>query len=381
MAHSDETHILAVDDSPDNLFLLESILTEEDQYQVQLAEDGKTALKLVEQSPPDLILLDVMMPDVDGYEVARRIRQAEELPYIPILLLTAHDQPSLVEGLDAGADDFLRKPFDVDELLARVRSMVRLKRNIDAYRHMVKQRDDFMARLTHDLRTPLVATNRVLELCLQGAFGNIAEEAKAALTNTIANNTHLLAMVNTLLEVYRHDAGQKLLSLSHFSLRSLCAEIVQELAPLANAKGLGLVLEENNEENSPSQDEEQDEYRIEGDRLELRRLITNLVGNAIKFTDRGRIVVRLQSMTDEAVAIEVEDTGPGIAEKDLRQIFEWFRQGDHMRAGSGLGLHLAQRIAHLHGGQITAHSTLGEGSVFQLTLPRSSIHQLSTIGV
>ncbi|NEP20094.1 MAG: response regulator, partial [Leptolyngbya sp. SIO4C1] len=96
MTHPNDAHILAVDDSADNLFLLESILSECDDYRVSFAEDGGTALEKVTQSPPDLLLLDIMMPGIDGYEVTRRIRQNERLPYIPILLITAHDQSSVV---------------------------------------------------------------------------------------------------------------------------------------------------------------------------------------------------------------------------------------------------------------------------------------------
>lgn len=113
--------ILAVDDTKDNLILVQTIL-ESEGYQIDLVSDGKSALKYVEQSPPDLILLDVMMPGMDGYEVTRRIRQNPEIKsYVPILLITAFHESSVVEGLDNGADDFIRKPFDTDELLARVR--------------------------------------------------------------------------------------------------------------------------------------------------------------------------------------------------------------------------------------------------------------------
>ncbi|MEM9803832.1 MAG: hybrid sensor histidine kinase/response regulator [Cyanobacteria bacterium P01_D01_bin.56] len=355
--NTDTVNILAVDDTADNLFLLESLLDEVDTYQVQLAENGEEALAAVAQSPPDVILLDIMMPGLSGYDVAKQVRSNPQLPYIPILMLTAHEKSSLVEGLDAGADDFLRKPFDVDELLARVRSMVRLKRSIDAHRHMVQQRDDFVARLTHDLRTPLVAANRVLDLCLQGTFGSIDDEAQTALANIITNNTNLLNMANTLLEVYRHDAGQKSLSLSNVSLSPLGQQVVEELAPLAQEKGVKLTLET-----------EQD-YVVKGDPLELRRLLTNLVGNAIKFTDAGYVALRLQEINDKTVRLDVEDTGPGISAEEQRQIFDWFRQGDHMRAGSGLGLHLSQRIAQLHQGEITLESELGKGSRFSLILP------------
>jgi DNA-binding response OmpR family regulator len=126
--------ILAVDDNPDNLVLLQTIL-EVEGYEVELVSDGINALKQVAQSPPDLILLDVMMPEMDGYEVTRRIRKNPEIPYIPIVLITAHHDGSAVEGLDAGADDFIRKPFHHEELLARVRSLLRLKHSIDEQRY------------------------------------------------------------------------------------------------------------------------------------------------------------------------------------------------------------------------------------------------------
>lgn len=119
------TQILVVDDSPDNCFLIKTIL-EEEGYQVSIAENGIDALSIIEDSRPDLIILDLMMPEMDGYEVTRRIRQNNELPYIPILLITGHDSPNIAQGLDLGADDFIRKPVTVDELLARVRALLRL---------------------------------------------------------------------------------------------------------------------------------------------------------------------------------------------------------------------------------------------------------------
>lgn len=109
--------ILVVDDTPDNCLLIQAILQDEG-YQVELADSGKEALRIIEQSPPDLVLLDVMMPGMDGYEVTRRIRANASLPFMPILLTTAYDQPSVAQGLDTGADDFIRKPVHFDELLA-----------------------------------------------------------------------------------------------------------------------------------------------------------------------------------------------------------------------------------------------------------------------
>ena len=368
--------ILAVDDVQDNLFILDSILSEVDEYHLDCVNNGKAALKYVADSPPELILLDVMMPGIDGYEVTRRIRQDKKLPYIPILLVTAHDQPSLADGLDSGADDFIRKPFDIDELMARVRSLLRLKRSIDEQSEMIRQRDDFVARLTHDLRTPLVAANRVLSLCLEGIFGTPPEEMREAIDNVITNNENLLQMTNTLLQVYRHEAGHKKLVRSSLSIYTLAREVVQELKPLAEEKNLTLALETQTSNGEISSEY----YRTEGDHIELRRLLTNLLGNAIKFTDTGSISVLLSVSHEpieavrspEAIHIAIKDTGAGIEPEAQSQIFDWFYQGDHMRAGSGLGLHLSKRIAEMHEGTLTLESEVGKGSTFTLSLPKVS---------
>lgn len=123
--------ILIVDDLMDNLFLLQTVL-EAEGYEVEVADSGRLAVSKVESGPPDLILLDVMMPDMDGYEVTRQIRQNQQLPYIPILLVTAHEEPKAAEGLSVGANDFIRKPIDFDELLARVQAFLQLRDNIRA---------------------------------------------------------------------------------------------------------------------------------------------------------------------------------------------------------------------------------------------------------
>ncbi|MBF2020057.1 MAG: hybrid sensor histidine kinase/response regulator [Hydrococcus sp. C42_A2020_068] len=349
-------YILAVDDIPDNLFLIKLAL-EQEGYNVVLVGDGSMALEQIEKSPPDLVLLDVMMPKMDGYEVTRRIRANSNLPYIPILLITAHEQSSVVQGLDSGADEFIRKPFQIDELQARVRSLLRLKYSID-------QRENFVRCLTHDLRTPLVAADRMLHLILQGVFGEASPELKKALENIISNNQNLLEMLNTLLEVHHYEVGEKTLSFINFNLAELIEEVVAQLTPLAEAKGLELRM-----------NLAVDAREIRGDRLELRRVLTNLIGNAIKFTDTGFVEVRsnLSSQADgktsDWVAIEVRDTGIGIAPDDRQTIFERFRQGAHKRFGHGLGLHLCQQIVQGHHGTIEVQSELDRGSIFTVRLP------------
>jgi two-component system sensor histidine kinase/response regulator len=343
-------YILAVDDTPDNLFLVQLAL-EQEGHEVVLVDNGRAALAQIAKSPPDLIVLDVMMPEMDGYEVTRRIRHNPNLPFIPILLITAHEQPSVVRGLDEGADEFIRKPVRIDELQARVRSLLRLKQSID-------QRENFVHCLTHDLRTPLVAANRMLGLIQKGVFGEVAEKMDEAIATILSSNDNLLDMLNNLLEVYCYDVGQKHLNFIEFSLTELLEEIAAELTPLIDDKDIDLRLH---------WDDNIDP--ICGDRLELRRVFTNIIGNGLKFTDRGYVEVRIQRNGDW-LTLEVEDTGIGISPEDIERIFERFRQGSNKRSGTGLGLHLCRQIIQAHKGTLSVRSQVGDGTCFTVHFPR-----------
>ncbi len=344
-----DTYILAVDDIPDNLLLVQLAL-EQEGHHVVLAHNGETAIRQIKQAPPSLILLDVMMPGMDGYEVTRRIREDKNIPFIPILLVTAREESSLVEGLDAGADEFVRKPFQIDELQARVRSMLRLKETID-------QRENFVSCLTHDLRTPIVAANRMLDLIKQKAFGEVTAEQVEAIVNIISSNQNLLEMLNKLLETHHYELGQKILSFIPVNLEQLITDVVTELNPLTAEKDLE--LEANLSKVAA----------INGDRLELRRVLTNIIGNAIKFTDQGKVTVSL-TQNQSQVLIQIKDTGIGISPQEQQTVFQRYHQGNHRRAGKGLGLYLCQQIIYAHQGKLTVNSEVGKGSTFTVFLPK-----------
>jgi two-component system, sensor histidine kinase and response regulator len=365
--------ILVVDDAPDNVLLVRAIL-EDEGYEISSADNGFSALAQIEKSPPDVVLLDVMMPEMDGYEVTQRIRQNAKLPFMPILLITAHDQASLVKGLDMGADDFIRKPFEIDELLARVRSLLRLKHSVDKYDLIALQREDFVSRLAHDLRTPLVAADRMLSLMQQGALGEISPPMWDALGTMIRSNQNLIKIVNMLLEVYRYEAGRKTLSFSTLDLQQLLSDVVEELATLAAAKNLTINLGSDGDINNSKI------RKLRGDRLELNRLFTNLIGNAIKFTDTGKIDIFMRvsnssfnnnnnPQKQRSIIVEIKDTGPGISPDQQAKLFERFGPGTHKRSGTGLGLHLCRQIVEAHNGTIEVKSELGKGSLFTVRLP------------
>lgn len=374
-------HILVVDDTVDNLLLVQSLLQEEG-YEVALAENGYSALEQIIKSPPDLILLDVIMPEMNGYEVTRLIRRNSQLPFIPVLLISGFDSTSVVQGLDAGADDFIRKPVEIDELLARVRSLIRLKHTVNERDKMALQREDFVSRLTHDLRTPLIAADRILNLMIQGIFGEISPMMRTSLLTLIQSNLNLLNLVNMLLDIYRYEAGAKSLSFQPIDLGKLLSAVVQELEPLATAKNLSifLVLGE------PDREFTEVMKSLMGDQVELHRLFTNLVGNAIKFTEKGFVELRV-ILSDvptplsatlpglKTVTIEVADTGSGISAEEKIKLFERFRPGKHKGSGTGLGLYLCRQIVEAHHGTIEFESKIGHGSIFRVSLPVQAINK------
>ena len=355
--------LLIVDDVPDNLFLVRTIL-EEEGYEIIAASNGYEALKIIESDPIDLVLLDVMMPLMDGYEVTRRIRAIKDLPFIPILLITAYDRANAVKGLDLGADEFIRKPIEADELLARVRSLLRLKHSIAERDRIDRQRQDFVSRLTHDLRTPLVAADRMLGLLQDGVLGEISPQIGEALTIMGRSNRNLLEMVNKLLDVYRYESGSKTINLQPLNLQELLEQVVEELKPIAISKNLALTA-----------DLEQT-ATVKGDRLELLRVFNNLIGNALKFTEEGKVHVSLKLAQNEAhqseAIIAITDTGAGIPIDEQPFLFQRFRQGSHQKQGSGLGLYLSHYIITAHDGKILVKSPnldSQQGSTFFVHLP------------
>lgn len=373
--------VLIVDDSSDNYLLLHAILKNEG-YEISYASNGIQALKKVETSPPDLVILDVMMPEMDGFEVTRRICAYSNLPFIPILLISAYDQPSVAMGLNAGADEFIRKPVEPDELIARVRSLLRLKFSIDERDRIARQREDFVSRLAHDLRTPLVAAERALIFLQQQTVGILPESALKVMTVMIRSNQNMLKMVDSLLEVYRYEAGKKTLALMPTNLWELIEDVVQELNPLTETKGIALnaVFTEQTIENSEVI------TTITGDYLELRRVLMNIIGNAIKFTSQGFVQVRLcpsasfnlNEPTKRCAVIEIEDSGSGMTSVEQSTLFESFRHGQHEQAGTGLGLNLSRCIVEAHQGKIEVYSNINTGSTFTIYLPVKQFQKIDS---
>ncbi|MDB9421184.1 hybrid sensor histidine kinase/response regulator [Microcystis aeruginosa CS-563/04] len=369
LAMLDQLKILIVDDEEADRRTVRRLLrTSGMETQITEAANSEEAKEKMSNNLFDCVFIDYLLPDQDGLTLVREIRQ--QGVKIPLIVLTGHgDEEIAVDMMKAGASDYLSKfrlsPSRLNQAMRNALRIYKAEQETviakQEKEHLAKQKEDFIARMTHDLRTPLLSANHILELFQEGLYGEITPEMSRVIQVIIRSNKNLLEMVSNLLEVYFHENGEKKLNFTKFKIVDLLGELCQELAPIAREKGLELSL---NAENTG-------EVFLTGDRLELRRVFSNLIGNGIKFTEQGYVKIDLIAATEEDafVTIVIEDTGIGIAAEELPRIFDRLYSGSLESSTSGLGLYLSRRIIDAHGGTITVTSELGRGSRFSVRLP------------
>jgi len=235
-------------------------------------------------------------------------------------------------------------------------------RNVTEQKETEKLRDDFVATLTHDMRTPLLAAIQTLKFFLEGEIGDLNEKQKVILTTMLNSNEDLLGLVNALLEVYRFESGKLELCKTVFPLKLLVTQCYEELKPLAANKSLQF--------NLSFDFGEFEDYEIEADRGELKRVITNLCGNALNYTNPNGEINVLVKVQNNDIIFSVADNGNGIPKSDIPNLFKRFSQGTSVKrsTGTGLGLYLSRQIIEAHGGKIWVESKVNKGSEFTFLL-------------
>jgi signal transduction histidine kinase len=446
--------------------------TLERQYAIEAFADGSAVLeRLASGPPPDVVVLDWVMPGVSGIEVCRFLRSERGLLEVGVLFLTVYQRTTeqIVSGLEAGANDYLLKPFNEEELRARVDALVRTKslieraekaearvrkllelspdalfaidsqarltyvnpegerifghpasallgrpvtdvlpelslgnistgpgealfpvpdvsvgnrvfspsirflpgddaasttvslRDVTAQRHAEARRLDFYSMIAHDLRSPLQAMLMRLELIGRGARGVLPAELLTDVRHIDAATRSLVTMINDFLDLARLEGTGKKIDLLPLDIVSLVERCVEELQPLVQAHHLDVRVEK---PSGPA--------LVNGDARRLLQVLSNLLGNAIKFTPPHGLIVARVAVAEHFVETSIHDSGPGIEQSFLPEVFDRFTRGTHAKgiAGSGLGLMIARELVEAHGGTIGVKSQPGRGSVFWFRLPR-----------
>ena len=370
MLHPEITHILVVDDDEADRMLVKRTLKQNHPHVTIIeAESCRSALGLVQQQSFDCAFIDYNLPDGNGIELIGQFRILGIK--FPLIALTGQgNEQVIVDLMKIGASDYIKKNnFKPDLIYHVLQQCMRLYQAEIAADEAKKQREDlleqreaFISYMTHDMQTPLVGANRMLELIQDDAFGVVSDSVKQKIDIIVNSNQDLLSMVRDLVEVYSYDMNIQEINRIPIDIRDLAQEVIQELSPLAIDRNLDLELIVKNQALN---------YQISIDRLVLKRVLVNLIGNSLKFTETGHILLIIagSSMNNPMIKISVQDTGIGISPEDKVQLFERFRRGNHKRSNSGLGLYLCRRIVEKHNGTIHVESHLNQGTTFTILLP------------
>ena len=360
--------ILIVDDVVSNVLLLKILLTNE-KFQVCTANNGTSCIEMARKEHPDLILLDVMMPDMNGFDTATILKKEVETKEIPIIFLTALNTPQdLVHGFQVGANDFLTKPFNKEELVMRVTqqiSLVAAKRIIEKQnqelRATLSNRDKMYSVIAHDLRSPMASIRMVLNLVVASASPEtVGPELFALLDQANRESEEVHDLLDNLLKWTKSQTGRLTVVKQELDLNDIIPGVVEIFDAIAQTKHIKLDLQLTGEA-----------MKVEADNDMLKTVVRNFLSNAIKFSPENSSIEIIMSKEGEFAKVSVRDHGVGIAADRIDSIFHKGETtyGTGGEEGSGLGLQLCQDFARKNGGDCFVESVEGQGSMFSVLIP------------
>jgi len=345
-------NILIVDDTPANLLLLVRMLTERG-YKPQPVLSGKLALEAARAEPPDLILLDITMPEMNGYELCAQLKADAALKEIPVIFISALNETiDKVKAFRVGAVDYVTKPFQFEEVYARVQTHLQLRR-------LEKLRDDLTHMVIHDLTSPLSVIFYCLDLMKYDEAANLSASTEKFVALARHSAEELNNMIRSILDVNKIGAGEMKLRHEPCELDSLIRGVLAAPQPLPENRTVTFDLPEAS-------------LTVAADFGLIRRVLQNLISNALRYTPAGGNVRIVVTPSSSEIRIAIADAGPGIAPENHQRIFEKFGQVEdsNHRLGTGLGLTFCKLAVEAHGGRIGVESEVGKGCTFWFALPR-----------
>lgn len=360
--------ILIVDDVVSNVLLLKILLTNE-KFQVCTASNGKQCIEVAQNEHPDLILLDVMMPDLNGFDTAVILKKDPTTQEIPIIFLTALNNPNdLVKGFQVGANDFLTKPFNKEELIMRVMHQIQLvaaKRIIvrqnEELKRTISNRDKMYSVIAHDLRSPMASIRMVLNLAVNVVSPEtVGEEIFGLLDKANRESEETHDLLDNLLKWTKSQTGRLNVVYQDIDLDDIVPGVVDIFKMIAEMKKIDLKY-------LPAEEK----LTVRADNDMIKTIIRNFLSNAVKFTPEGKGIEVFYTREGDFARVSVRDHGVGVEPERVETIFHKGETtyGTGGEEGSGLGLQLCQDFARKNGGEAQVESTLGEGSTFSFTIP------------
>ena len=363
--------ILIVDDNPRNIQVVGNHLKDKG-IDIAIATSGKKGLEIASARKPDLVLLDIMMPEMDGYEVCENLKKNPETMNIPIIFLTAKvNKEDILQGFKLGAVDYIVKPFNSSELIARVNTHLKLKLYRDRIEEINEQlqmadieKNEFLGIAAHDLKNPIYSISMLAKV-IRDEENLKRDEVVEFSQDIITTADRMLDLIKNLLDINAIEQGKVKIIPENFNPLEIIVSIVESYKERAKAKNINLSIE--NGSNS---------FLIFADKNALIQVLDNLISNAIKFSPFGKNIYVALGEKDDNGIIEIRDEGPGIGEDDMKKLFGKFCRLSAQPTGNenstGLGLSIVKKYIDSMNGSIWCESEPGNGASFFVALPKAS---------